>query len=93
MPALFYRFPMEKTARCVLASQNSMTFFNRRRERVRLLLSIFFGYLLEEKATKIYNQSLNILLTKHAQAMKHKRCLVCKPAPIIKIERPQGGWS
>lgn len=52
MPALFYRFPVEKTARCVLAAQNSMTFFNRRRERVRLLLSIFFGYLLEEKATK-----------------------------------------
>lgn len=48
MPVLFYRFPREKTAMRVLAAQNSMTFFNRRRERVLLLSSIFIGQILSK---------------------------------------------
>lgn len=57
MPALFYRFPNEKTATCVLAAQNSMTFFNRRRETFVAIINILWTNAaqdcLKEKATKI----------------------------------------
>lgn len=57
MPALFYKFPREKTAMCVSAAQNSMTFFNRRRESFVAIVNILWTNsvqdCLKEKAMKI----------------------------------------
>lgn len=101
MPELFYRFQKKKRLPRVLCllriAQNSMSYFNRRRECfaavVNILCTNSVQDCLKEKTTKPQDWSPDRLPLDTHRIWNTKRCLACKTPPTSKTEGPGGGWS
>jgi len=82
---------------CLLRiAQNSMSYFNRRREcfaAVNILCTNSVQDCLKEKATKPQDWSPDRLPLDTNRIWNTKRCLACKTPPTSKTEGPGGGWS